>query len=143
MAAKCKTCRKTYLPPRLYCEECFGELGEWTSVKPEGEIYSYTLAHVSADGTRLKESRIIAFIRFDGVHGGLIHVIDRVEKNRVKIGMRVKPRSLPGERPARSPSSPARRPSRTSCSQRQSTGPQARSCWREPAFHRSRRCGLR
>ncbi len=95
MAAKCKNCKLSYLPPRLYCEECFEKLEAWTPVKPEGEISSYTIAHVQSDGTRLREPRVLAFIKFDGLKGGMIHHLDNLGKRKIVIGMRVKPRFRP------------------------------------------------
>ena len=95
MAAKCKNCKLTYLPPRLYCEECFEKLDAWTPVKPEGEVNSYTTAHIDIDRTRLKEPAILAFIKFRGVKGGMIHKLENIGKTRVQIGMKVKPRFRP------------------------------------------------
>ncbi len=95
MAAKCKQCRLTYLPPRLYCEECFGKLEEWTPIKPKGEINSYTVAYVGGDGARLQEPKILAFIKFGSVKGGMIHWLDNVGRRKVVIGMKVQPRFRP------------------------------------------------
>ncbi len=94
MAAKCRNCSVLYLPPRLYCEECFGKLEAWTPIKPEGEVYSYTVAHVSLDGKRLKEPKTLAFIQFKGVKGGLIHALSNLEKP-MRVGMRVQPKFKP------------------------------------------------
>ncbi len=95
MAAKCKNCKLTYLPPRLYCEECFEKLQAWNPVKPEGEVNSYTIAYVNIDGTRLEEPATLAFIKFNGVKGGMIHKLGNVGKKRVQIGMKIKPRFKP------------------------------------------------
>ncbi len=95
MAAKCKNCKLAYLPPRLYCEECFERLEAWTPVKPEGEINSFTIAHISIDGKRLQEPKILALIRFDGVKGGMIHWFGNLGRRKVVIGMRVQPKFKP------------------------------------------------
>ncbi len=92
MAAKCNSCKLTYLPPRLYCEQCFGELKDWTKIEPTGEVYSYTLAHIEPDRKRLKQPRVLAFIRFRDIHGGLVHELGNVSAKRVKIGLKVKAR---------------------------------------------------
>ncbi len=95
MAAKCINCKLTYLPPRLYCEECFEKLEAWTSVRPEGEVNCYTIAHVNIDGTRLKQPATLVFVKFIGVKGGMIHWLGNVGKKRVLIGMKVRPKFKP------------------------------------------------
>lgn len=95
MAAKCNNCKQSYLPPRLYCEECFEKLESWSPVNPEGEISSYTIAHVHSDGTRLQEPKFIAFIKFGNVKGGMIHYLGNMGKKKIVMGMMVKPRFRP------------------------------------------------
>lgn len=98
MTAKCKSCGISYIPPRLYCEECFEELQAWTPLKSEGEVYSYTISHVSIDGTRSNKPKVLALIKFSGVKGGLIHWLDNVDKKKLRIGMKVKPIFRPRSR---------------------------------------------
>ncbi len=93
--AKCKFCGATYLPPRLYCEECFSELKEWSPIETEGKIYTFTVTHRALDGTILQEPETVALIRFQGVKGGLIHKLGNLGKKHVTIGMTVKPRFKP------------------------------------------------
>ncbi|UCD96875.1 MAG: Zn-ribbon domain-containing OB-fold protein [Candidatus Bathyarchaeota archaeon] len=88
-AAKCKHCGFIYLPPRLYCERCFKKLTEWVNVGTKGEVFSYTVAYVDVDSSRLKEPTVYAYIKFDGAHGGLIHRLGEVEPDDVQIGMLV------------------------------------------------------
>lgn len=95
MAAKCNKCKLTYLPPRLYCEECFEKLEAWTALKVKGQIDSYTIAHVSGDGKRLQEPKILAFIKFDRIKGGMIHWADNLGRRKVVIGMKVQPKFKP------------------------------------------------
>jgi uncharacterized OB-fold protein len=95
MGAKCKKCKLTYLPPRLYCEECFEKLEAWAPIKAEGEISAYTVGHISGDGTRLQEPKILALVRFEGVKGGMIHLLGNLGRRKVAIGMRVQPKFKP------------------------------------------------
>ncbi len=95
MGAKCKSCGTIYLPPRLYCEECFGKLEEWTPIEPEGKVHAFTLAHRALNGTKLKVPETVALIRFQGVKGGLIHKLGNMGKKHVTIGTSVKPRFKP------------------------------------------------
>lgn len=87
IASKCPKCKKTYLPAKIYCEDCFVELNDFVEIKNEGEIYSFTIVNFGKDGEKLKKSETIAFVKFKGVEGGLIQ---RIKKENVKIGMKVK-----------------------------------------------------
>jgi len=87
MGAKCPRCDIVYVPPRMYCERCFEKLEEWVDVGNKGWVYTFTIATVNIDGSKLEKPVIYALIRFDGVHGGLVHKIGEAEE--VRIGMRV------------------------------------------------------
>jgi len=87
MGAKCPKCGIVFVPPRMYCERCFTELEEWVDVGKKGIIYTFTIATIDVDGTKLEKPVIYALIKFDGVHGGIIHKIG--EADTVSIGMKV------------------------------------------------------
>ncbi len=89
MGAKCKKCDVVYVPPRMYCEECFEKLEEWVDLGTRGEVYTYTVAYVDREGKRLTEPVIYALITFGDAYGGLIHKLDEVKPEEVWIGMPV------------------------------------------------------
>jgi len=88
MGAKCPKCGIVHLPPRMYCERCFEKLEEWVDVGKEGIIHTFTIATIDIEGNKLPKPTIYALIKFDGVHGGLIHKIG--ETDTVCIGMKVR-----------------------------------------------------
>lgn len=88
MGAKCSRCKEIYLPPRMYCEKCFTRLEEWVNVGRKGRVYTFTVATIDINGSKLKKPITYAFIKFDGVTGGLIHKLDNADDPR--IGMEVK-----------------------------------------------------
>ncbi len=70
---RCMECKITYLPPRIYCEQCFADLSEaWADVAPEGHVHTYTVVYVDHNGQRLESPEVIAFIRIEGSDGGLV-----------------------------------------------------------------------
>ncbi len=70
---RCAECKVTYLPPRIYCEQCFADLSEaWADVPPEGHVHTYTVVHVDHNGQRLQRPEVIAFVRIEGSDGGLV-----------------------------------------------------------------------
>jgi len=87
MGAKCKCCNVIYLPPRMYCEKCFAKLEQWVDIGKKGVIHTFTVATIDVDGSKLEKPVTYALIRFEGVHGGLIHKIGETDK--VSIGMKV------------------------------------------------------
>ena len=88
MGTKCSCCKEIYLPPRIYCEKCFTRLEDWINVGKEGRVHTFTIATIDINGSKLEKPIAYAFIKFDGVTGGLIHKLDSTTD--LKIGMKVK-----------------------------------------------------
>jgi len=88
-AAYCPRCNKLFLPPKMYCPYCFGEVKELRPIEPVGVVESYTVIERDFNGELLKEKRVLAFIKFPGVEGGLIHFL---KTDKPRIGMRVAPK---------------------------------------------------
>ena len=86
---KCHKCNLIYVPPRIYCERCFEGLEEWCEIENKGEIHTYTISWVDLDGSRLEEPVILALVKFDGVYGGIVHKVEEISADNVKIGMKV------------------------------------------------------
>jgi hypothetical protein len=119
----CAECRVTYLPPRLYCENCFADLGTaWRDVAGRGRVHTFTLVHVDREGRRLDRPEIVAFVRIDGTNGGLVTRLLNVAPSEVRVDLPVEiilqaprrrrggPADIVGFTPVRSaPKSTARR----------------------------------
>lgn len=89
LAAKCPECGKRYLPPKMYCVDCFEEIGDFEEVGPAGKVAGITEAYVDFEGKAVSEPRQFAFITFKGVTGGLIH---RLVGEGLRVGSNVIPR---------------------------------------------------
>lgn len=89
LAAKCDTCGKVFLPPRMYCEDCFCELTEWVEVSNKGTVDTFTVVHVDRDENPLESPEVWAFIRMEDTDGGFVHKVN-VPPESVEIGMPVK-----------------------------------------------------
>lgn len=92
IATRCGTCGRTFMPPRKSCPACFTENREWVNVSDEGEVLSFTVARrrFEAIPSDRKVPVIWALIRLDGADTALLHYLDEVKPEDVKIGMRVK-----------------------------------------------------
>lgn len=87
--AKCPACDLIYVPPKMYCEQCFEELKEWQEVGNKGSVVTYTVAYIGLDGSKLEQPVILALVSIDGAHGGLVHMLGEVTADKVSIGMKV------------------------------------------------------
>jgi len=93
---RCAECGKTYLPPRVYCENCFADLqGSWMEVEPRGRIHTFTLVHLDREGGRLRQPEIAAYVRIDGTDGGLVTRLLNVRPEDVRIDLPVEGVLLP------------------------------------------------
>ena len=89
LGSACPVCDLTYVPPAMYCERCFAKLEEWVEVGNSGTVYTFTVLARSLDNEPLDEPQILALIKMEGVHGGLIHRLGEVKPEEVEIGMSV------------------------------------------------------
>ena len=99
LASTCEACSLTYVPARLFCQRCFGELAADAQVGPEGTLVSFTVVHVDADGARLPRPVTAGLIRLDGASSVLLHIVLVGDQSPPPIGARVRAVFLPrGER---------------------------------------------
>lgn len=91
VASRCEECGVTYLPPRIYCEECLSEINQFIEINQNGVVLGYTIQNLDKDGNELGEPIIWALIGFEGVRGGIFHKLGEVDPEEIYIGMPVKP----------------------------------------------------
>lgn len=92
IASTCSRCGRIMVPPRIYCENCFRPTDGWEYVKDTGTINTFSISHLAADASRLKEPIIVAIIDLDGASEGMgiIHKLGETDQKEVKFGMKVK-----------------------------------------------------
>jgi uncharacterized OB-fold protein len=89
LGTHCKKCGKVYVPPRMYCEECFVELDDWVTVENNGAVDTFTVVHVDRDENPLDTPEVWGVIHMEGTDGGFVHKLN-VSPEDIKIGMPVK-----------------------------------------------------
>lgn len=89
LGARCPECGVTYVPPRIYCEECFAELDQYVDLGLEGQVRSFTIARIDRDGRPLDPPEIRALISFGEETTDLLHLLGEAEPEEVYIGMEV------------------------------------------------------
>lgn len=94
----CLQCDVTYIPPRLYCQQCFDQLDDWVEVSTQGTVHTCTAVYLGLDGKPLDEPEVLAFVQIDGTDGGLVHRLGEVDVEEVDIGLRVEAVFKPPEK---------------------------------------------
>lgn len=89
LGTRCPECGVTYVPPRIYCEECFAELDQYVDLGLEGQVRSFTIARIDRAGRPLDPPEIRALISFGEETTDLLHLLGEAESEEVYIGMEV------------------------------------------------------
>jgi uncharacterized protein len=87
-ASQCPRCNKLYLPPKIFCKDCFSQLNEWKDL-PEDSAYVYSFTTVRTNG-KGESKELIALVKFEGVEGGILGRL-KSSREEPKIGMKVRP----------------------------------------------------
>ncbi len=92
LGARCATCRKVVVPPRSVCEWCFRPMDEFVPLQDTGTVNTFSLCYVTWDVQRIQIPEIPAVIEIDGASAlhGILHKLDEVDPQKVRIGMRVR-----------------------------------------------------
>ncbi len=101
MAAKCKRCGNLLVPPRPMCTDCYSKDLEWTQLKGEGKLLTYTVIHVSPKQFESMIPYAVGIVQLtEGPQlPGMIHDI---EPEKIRVGMKLRvdfDTALPSEWP--------------------------------------------
>jgi uncharacterized protein len=89
LGTKCTQCGKTYVPPRKTCPTCFTQNEEWIEVSPVGTLVTYTVVRRQLASLPKKPPIIYGLIHLEGSDTSLLHIIDEVKPEEVKVGMKL------------------------------------------------------
>ena len=90
IGTKCKKCEKVFIPPRKTCPFCFIENKQWVDVSKEGTLISYTIARRQLASLPKKAPVVFGLIKLDGADTAMLHMLDEVDLDKIKIGIRVR-----------------------------------------------------
>ena len=92
LASKCPQCKKTFFPPRLYCEDCFCEIpeNEWIEVPATGTIKLNTIVTVDTYGKEIDKPKVVGLIEIDETDGALLGIIKTDNIDQELVGLKVK-----------------------------------------------------
>ncbi len=99
LGSYCPSCRKTVVPPRTFCEQCYRPMDEYIPLLDSGTVNTFSLCYVTWDVQRIQQPEIPAVIEIDGASPGhgILHKLGEVDPAQVRIGMRVKAAWKPPE----------------------------------------------
>ncbi len=89
VASQCSICKTLTIPPRAYCLKCYKPVEKYPEVEGVGQIATYTRSFINIDGELKDKPTTWVFVKFDGIEGGLVHILDPSIPPRT--GLRVRP----------------------------------------------------
>ena len=88
MGVKCKSCGSVTSPPRPFCPKCFAAVLEWTELKGQGELLTFTVIHFPPSQFQALAPYPVGIVKMhEGPH--LPGIIKNVKLEDLKIGMRL------------------------------------------------------
>jgi uncharacterized OB-fold protein len=92
VARKCRKCRRVIVPPRMFCEHCYGPTDEWVDLPDTGTVETFSISYLDADARRIKEPILVGVVSIDGASPlhGFMHYFGGMKPEELHIGMKVK-----------------------------------------------------
>jgi hypothetical protein len=90
VTVKCSKCGKAILPPRPYCGACFADAKQWVELPDTGTIKTFTVVFQEFLGQPKKPPYCYVVVVPDGHVSEIHHLLEGVDFNQVRVGMRVK-----------------------------------------------------
>ncbi|HEV2121028.1 MAG TPA: Zn-ribbon domain-containing OB-fold protein [Candidatus Bathyarchaeia archaeon] len=91
LVSKCSKCKSTYIPARTYCPGCFIEMKDQFPIDKPGYVYSFTSVNSDRSAADANPPITVGLVKFEGLKGGIVHLLDVDHPDRVSIGMKVTP----------------------------------------------------
>ncbi|MDR7521145.1 MAG: Zn-ribbon domain-containing OB-fold protein [Armatimonadota bacterium] len=92
LGVHCRRCRRTVVPPRAFCEQCFGPMDAFVPLADTGTVNTFSLCYVTWDVQRVEQPLIPAVIDLDGTSPrcGILHLLGGIRPDAVRVGLRVR-----------------------------------------------------
>ena len=98
LASKCPKCKKVFVPPMLYCEDCYDDIPDdsWLEVPSEGVISLFTIVKLDAHDEKMNSPKVVAMIKVDQTDGKMLGVINSNDFDNDFTDLKVKAVFKPG-----------------------------------------------
>ncbi len=98
---RCPECTKVYVPARSSCPTCGVPMSEDVTVADTGTLTTFCIVNVPFEGQTMKLPYVYGAIVLDGADLPILHLVQGIPANEVRMGLRVKAEwTPPEERPA-------------------------------------------
>jgi uncharacterized OB-fold protein len=78
---KCNSCKRVYVPPRMFCERCYVELNDWVEVKETGTLETFIVVYRKFYGLP-DPPYALGLIKLDGASESFLHYLGEVDLSR-------------------------------------------------------------
>lgn len=85
----CPSCWRIQVPPKIYCGVCFVECNEYVEVPRTGVLESFTTVYLEYPGQPKKPPYTYGYVKLDGSHTHLYHLVEGADLDSIHTGMRV------------------------------------------------------
>jgi len=86
MAAKCKKCGSTFIPPRPVCTNCYSKELSWVQLKSQGRLVTFTVIYVAPEQFQPMAPYAYGIVELeDGLR--LPGMIRGIEPEKVRVGI--------------------------------------------------------
>jgi len=90
MGIKCNKCNKVFVPPRQTCDVCMEDIRDnWVDVQSTGKVTNFTVVRYDDKHLPKKAPYVLAMIQLDGADTSLVHVVEGIDVDKAKIGLKV------------------------------------------------------
>jgi uncharacterized OB-fold protein len=89
IGSRCPSCHKVYVPARGACPRCGVETGEEVEVQQTGTVTTFCVVRVPSDNIDLTLPYVAAHILLDGADIPFFSLVQEVDAENVRMGMRV------------------------------------------------------
>jgi uncharacterized OB-fold protein len=92
LGVRCNHCNKVFVPPRQTCATCMEELqNNWVELKNAGEVTNFTVIRYNDKHLPRTAPFILAMIKLGGADTPMVHILEGIPPEKVRIGLKVKP----------------------------------------------------
>ena len=88
---KCPKCHGVQCPPKSFCGICYVECTEYVELPNVGVVETFTTVHMEFPGQPRKPPYTYGYIKIDGSHTHIYHIIADIEEKDIHVGLRVEP----------------------------------------------------
>ena len=62
----CKRCERVLVPPRMFCEHCYGPTEEWIELPDTGIIETFSISYLDPNARRIEDPILVGVVDLDG-----------------------------------------------------------------------------